>query len=123
MSRPEPVQFLGRREGGAVVPTVPRMPSGPRAAHGTDKEVEDDDPFELVGVRFQLPPGVDGDRELARCFVEEYALLGWPADRIRTLFTDPEYAGAHAVAQRRGLALVDEVIAATFGEPYPRSEP
>ncbi len=122
MTDPQPVHFLGRRDAGTMLPTAPPMPSGARAAHGTDKEVEDDDPFELVGVHFDLPPGVDGDRELARCFVEEYALLGWRPDRIRSLFTDPVYAGAHAVAQRRGLALVDEVIAATFGEPYPRSE-
>lgn len=80
-----------------------------------DKETEQDDPYELVGVRFPLPDGVDGDRLTARCFVEEFALMGSSPDQVRRLFTDAHYRGSYDVAQRRGMDFVDELIAEVFG--------
>lgn len=82
---------------------------------GIDKDAEDDDPYELVGVRFPVDAGVDAERELARSFVEEYALLGWSKAKVRMLFATPQFAGAHDIARRRGSALVEEVIAEVFG--------
>ncbi|HZJ07814.1 MAG TPA: hypothetical protein VFD59_20485 [Nocardioidaceae bacterium] len=99
---PQPVRFLGR---------VERAPVG----RGRDKELDVEDPYELVGMRYPVPEGVDGDRELARCFVEEFALMGWPAVRIRELFTEPSYTGAHEIASRRGMNLIDDVLTETFG--------
>ncbi|MFN8036431.1 MAG: hypothetical protein U0V73_10890 [Acidimicrobiia bacterium] len=99
-----PVRFLGRRE---------TLPGG----HGRDKEFEDEDPYTLVGVRYPVPEGVDGDRELARCFVEEFALMGWPATRIRHLFTEPTYSGSYAIARRRGMELIDDVLGEVFRGP------
>ncbi|HEX6237847.1 MAG TPA: hypothetical protein VFZ68_11670 [Acidimicrobiales bacterium] len=84
-------------------------------ARGSDKDIEADDPYELVGVRYPVAPGVDADRELTRSFVEEYALLGWTPAHVRMLFETPQFAGAHDIRRRRGAALVDEVLAEVFG--------
>ncbi len=86
-----------------------------RTLTATDKDFEEDDPYELVGVRFPLPEGVDADREVARCFVEEFALMGSSAAEVRRLFTDAHYRGSYDVAQRRGMGFVDELIAEVFG--------
>ena len=101
----QPVEFLGRIDRNAM-------------SHGRDKNLEDDDPYALVAVRFPVPEGVDGDRELARCFVEEFALMGWSSPRIRELFTQPLYTGAYEIAVRRGMDLIDDVLAETFGEGH-----
>ncbi len=82
---------------------------------GSSKAFEDDDPFEMVAARFPVEPGVDADREMARCVVEEYALIGWSARRIRRLFDTPAYPALHAILARHGGASVDELIAAVFG--------
>ena len=82
---------------------------------GRDKHLESDDPYELVGVRFPLPDGVDSDRELARVIVEEYALIGWSPVRIRELFASPCFAGAHDLQRRRGIEFVEDAIATVFG--------
>jgi hypothetical protein len=97
----------------AEVPVVlrPRSPA-PRTF---DKEFESDDPYELVGVRYPVPAGVDADRELARCFVEEFAVMGWPRHRVRALFDSPRFEGAHDVLRRRGPELIDAVTAEVFG--------
>jgi hypothetical protein len=81
----------------------------------TDKSLEVDDPYELIGVSVPLAPGVDADRELARAFVEEFALSGWSPARIAQLFAEPTNGKAHEIWQRRGAALIDEVIGEVFG--------
>jgi len=79
-----------------------------------DKEFELEDPFQPVAV--SLPtPGYDGLEAMARCFVEEYALMGWPPERIFTLFTVPEFAASYAVYQDRGPDYVRRLIAAVVG--------
>ncbi len=101
-----------------LVPKSERLAAGGsgQAAHGSDKEIEDDDPYELVGVRYPVAPGVDADRELARCFVEEYALIGWSPARVQMLFDTPQFGGAYDICQRRGPELIAEVIAEVFGD-------
>lgn len=84
-------------------------------ALGAHKDVEDDDPYEMVGVRYPADPDIDADRELARCFVEEYALLGWTPAHVRMLFETPQFAGAHDIRRRRGEELIEEVLAEVFG--------
>ncbi|MEO8323032.1 MAG: hypothetical protein ABI571_02720 [Actinomycetota bacterium] len=81
-----------------------------------DKALEADDPFEFVGATYPVEDGEAADREMTRCFVEEYALMGWSAERIRGLFRSPFYAGTHAVLVRRGDGFVDSVITEIFGE-------
>jgi hypothetical protein len=85
-----------------------------------DKEFEEDDPYELVAVEVPSPPGYDGPAEMARCFVEEFALMGFPPDRILRLFTSRAFAGSHAIYEERGEAfvrgLIDEVFTGRKGE-------
>jgi hypothetical protein len=80
----------------------------------TDKEFDPDDPFQPVAIRLATP-GYDGTEAMARCFVEEYALLGWPADRIFKLFASPAFAGSHSVYVERGADYVRGLIAEVLG--------
>lgn len=80
-----------------------------------EKELEDDDPFELVGVRYPIDPSVDSDEVMARCFIEEFALLGAPPERIAQLFRSPFFAGTHAILESRGKAFVQQIIDDVFG--------
>jgi hypothetical protein len=82
---------------------------------GATKDLDPDDPFEPVVARYPVASPVEADREMARCFVAEYALMGWPARRIRRLFDAPFYQGPHAILARNGPAFVDGVIAETLG--------
>ena len=51
------------------------------------KTAEPDDPLELVGMVVPVPPGYDSMAEMGRCFVEEFAFMGWDRRRIlRELF-------------------------------------
>lgn len=82
---------------------------------GASKDVEDDDPYELVGIRYPVAPGVDADHELGRSFVEEYALFGWHEAKVRMLFETPQFAGAYDIYRRRGSAFIDQILAEVFG--------
>ncbi len=74
------------------------------------KEMESEDPFEMVGVLVPTEPGEDATGLMARSFVEEYALMGFTAGQILHLFRNPFYAGAHMVHKQRGEAYVQEII-------------
>ncbi len=67
-----------------------------------DKRFEQDDPFEMV--RVALPQAMDDEAltEMACCFVEEFARLGYHAEKIMRLFRDPFYQGPHAVYRAKG---------------------
>ncbi len=80
-----------------------------------DKELEDDDPYEFVAVRFPMEEGVDADEVMARCFVEEYALMGMPPDRMLALFRSAFFAGTNAILQRRGEEFVESIIRDVYG--------
>ena len=82
------------------------------------KEVEDDDPMELVGVMLPDAPDHEADIEMARTFVLEYRLLGWQREGVRHLFDTPAYAGTHGILRRRGTAFVDERLDELFGEEH-----
>jgi len=84
-----------------------------------EKELEGDDPFEFVAVRFPAAPGVDIDAEMARCFVEEYALMGMPRARVMTLFRSKFFAGTHEILQSRGEGLIEAVIEQVYGPAKP----
>ncbi len=78
---------------------------------GAAKQAEPTDPMDLVGT---MVPG--GDVEfLARCFVEEYAAMGYDGEQILELFRQPQYAGVHPVYRAKGeravRTLIEEVLA------------
>lgn len=80
-----------------------------------EKDFELDDPYEFVAVRFPMEPGVDADEVMARCFIEEYALIGTPRGRMLALFESEFFAGTHAILIRRGEAFVQRIIDDVFG--------
>ena len=77
------------------------------------KVPEPSDPLEIVGVVLDRPMDEEAVEEMARTFVEEFALMGWPAKRILGMFHTPFYAGAHAALHRLGeervMAIVQQV--------------
>ena len=79
-----------------------------------EKDFEADDPFEFVAVRYPVDSEQEQDLDMARCFIEEYALMGWPGSQIRLLFKSPLYVGPHAIHQKWGMAAVDELIKEIF---------
>ena len=81
------------------------------------KDVTPEDPMEIVGVVLDRPVDRRGLDEMARTFVEEYALMGWPAKRILGLFRHPFYGGAHDAYEALGEARILALIEATLGPP------
>jgi hypothetical protein len=85
------------------------------------KEFEADDPWEMVAMRVPAPAGYDAPAAMARTFVEEFALMGWPPGRILRLFQSEKFAGSHSVYEERGeafiVALIDEVFSGRRGAP------
>ncbi len=86
-----------------------------------DKEFELEDPFQPVAVSLATP-GYDGLEAMARCFVEEFAMMGWPPERVFRLFTVPDFAGSYSVFQERGEGYVKDLIASVFGQPFEVSD-
>ena len=80
-----------------------------------EKKLETDDPFEMVGV--VLPETMDDAAltDMACCFVEELARMGYGREKLMRVFRDPFYKGPHAVYRSKGeefvRALVDQVPA------------
>ncbi len=79
------------------------------------KAYEPEDPFAMMAAGYPVSDPEVADREMARCFIEEYALLGWSAARIRRLFRSGFFAGTHGVFLRRGPAFVDGLVDEVFG--------
>ncbi len=94
MSRPVPVRLITR--------------------HGSQKMVEPTDPYEAVFARLDTP-GYDGLAEMARVFVEEFALMGWDRNRVARMFRIPRYVAAHAVYRTRGPEFVEALLDEVFG--------
>ncbi len=82
---------------------------------GREKAVEVGDPYEFVAARYPIADGVDGDATMARCVVEEYALMGFAPERVVRLFQIPTYTATYGIQQRRGAAFVNDIIASVFG--------
>ncbi len=70
------------------------------------KEVEPEDPMELVGVAL---PQEDVDY-MAECLVDEYVLLGWNDKQLMTLFSHPMFQSTHRIYQDKGEEYVRSVI-------------
>jgi hypothetical protein len=80
-----------------------------------EKHLEGDDPFEFVAVRFPVEGGIDIDAEMARCFVEEYALMGMPRERMMHIFTSKFFAGTHGILLAKGEAFIESIIDQVYG--------
>ena len=74
------------------------------------KRLEPEDPMALVGVGFDRRPNEEALTEMARCFVEEYARMGWNGERILRLFHNPFYRGPHQILRRKGIDFVRRLI-------------
>lgn len=80
------------------------------------KEFEDDDPYALVGQGFRCPANYDSIGEMARTFVEEFALIGYSRDLVFQLFKSPRYQGPHGVLVARGESYVRDLLSEVYGE-------
>ena len=78
--------------------------------HPATRDVAPDDPMTLHATP------VAGDPEvMLRCVVQEYAWMGWGADRIASLFQDPFYPALSSLLQFYGEEGIRERIAAVLG--------
>ncbi len=75
-----------------------------------EKRLENGDPFEMVGV--VLPETMDDGAltEMACCFVEELARMGYGPEKILRLFRDPFYLGPYSVYRAKGEAFVRSLV-------------
>lgn len=78
------------------------------------KDFEEDDPYALVGQGFPCPEGYDSMGEMARTFIEEYALLGHSEAFVLGLFRNPRYQGPHGVLVARGEAYVRGLLSEVY---------
>lgn len=64
----------------------------------------------LVGVGLERGPDDRALTEMAICFVEEYARMGWGGERILRLFRNPFYRGPHQILRLKGEEFVRRLI-------------
>ncbi len=74
------------------------------------KALEHDDPMVLVGVGLDVDPDDAALEEMAWCFVEEYARMGWTGEKILRMFRSPLYRGPHQILHAKGEAFVRGLI-------------
>ena len=79
------------------------------------KSNEPEDPLELVGVQMKEGPDDNALEEMAGCFIEEYARMGWNGERILRLFRNSFYRGPNQILRSRGEEFVRERIEAVTG--------
>jgi len=85
---------------------------------GSAKQAEATDPFVPTAVSLATP-GHDGVKAMGRTYVEEFAMLGWPRERVARMFTVRRYAAAAAVMQALGEDGVEALITEVFGTSKP----
>lgn len=74
------------------------------------KEAEAEDPMGLVGVALGEICEAEWI-EMADCFIEEFARLGWTREQVLRMFRTPSYAAAHRIWRVKGEPFVAERIA------------
>ena len=75
------------------------------------KELESDDPMELVCERM---PGET--QFLARCIIEEFTQIGYCAEDLFTLFREPVYPMLNGILRTEGETFVRNLIGEVLGE-------
>ena len=75
-----------------------------------EKRFEQDDPLEMVGV--VLPQQMDDAAltEMACCFVEELARMGYRGEKLMRLFRNPFYGGPHSIYLAKGEEFVRSLV-------------
>lgn len=71
------------------------------------------DPSVLIGVG--LTVDAEATTDMAYVFAEEFARMGYDADRLMRLFRNPFYAGAHDAYRRLGEAEVRRIAEECVG--------
>ena len=74
------------------------------------KPLDPEDPMALVGVGLDRSPDDQALTEMAGCFVEEYARMGWSGERILRLFRNPFYRGPHCILRLKGEEFIRGLI-------------
>ena len=77
--------------------------------HPKDRPLEADDPMQLDAVEVHGDPAVMLD-----CLVEEFARIGWDAEMILSVFTQPFYAGTYGLNVAFGEAEIRRRVARTL---------
>jgi hypothetical protein len=80
-----------------------------------EKHSEADDPYALVGHGVPVEDGVDAAGDMALCFVEEYAMMGFPRSMVAGIFRNPYYQGPHGVFCLRGEEFVTRILDEVYG--------
>lgn len=75
-----------------------------------EKEYDENDPFELVGIQLSGPDAEAALDEMARVFIEEFARMGYRREQILSMFRNPFFRGPYEVHRRRGEAFVLELL-------------
>jgi hypothetical protein len=75
-------------------------------------EFDVEDPLELNAMAFVTHE--DTTAEMAACFVEEFARMGFEPRRILSLFRDRRYVGPNMVMEKQGEAFVRDLIEEIF---------
>ncbi|MEK7732525.1 MAG: hypothetical protein AAB363_11780 [Planctomycetota bacterium] len=83
------------------------------------------DPMTLHGVVLDAdePPPLGAVREMAECFVDEYARLGFDRGRILRIFTNPGYAGPYMAYEMLGENEVFELVNNVLARWGPMKKP
>ncbi len=76
------------------------------------KPLDPEDPMALVSVQYEHALDDRALTEMAWCFVEEYARMGWKAKRILRMFRSPLYRGPHLILCAKGEEFVRRLVEA-----------
>ncbi len=70
------------------------------------------DPMTLHGMAIETDAATaeESTREMAVCFAEEFARMGFEQQRIRRLFENAQYHGPHTARQTLGAEAIDRIV-------------
>ena len=73
---------------------------------------DDTDPMMLNGVLLENgeSPPLDAVRDMAECFIDEYARLGFDSNRILRMFRTKGYAGPYMATEMLGENAIHELV-------------
>ena len=83
-----------------------------------EKQLEQDDPFQMVGVVLTEKMDDAALTEMACCFVEEFARMGYRGEKLMRLFRDPFYGGPYSIYRAKG----EEFVRSLVEQVQPRPE-
>jgi len=69
----------------------------------------------MMGIGVSLPGSAEAMLDMAYAFAEEFARLGYSAEKILHLFRTPFYQGAHAAYQALGEAQIQKIAGECAG--------